>query len=171
MRTLTKREKLLVAALIGVAIIVIIYYVILPIASAASSSNNEGGTSTAKIQKLDALYEEYKRVRQEKTQLLSMLDAKNENTVTLIQQYAASNNIDKNIANTRRSQSNIQNKYIRITTEVKIEGVAIQPLIKFLSDLENGGGLIRVQYMRIAKGLKGTDTYDVLIKIDSFTNK
>jgi hypothetical protein len=171
MRILTKREKLLLAVLAVLALIVLINYIIIPVISSIGSVGDDKGTTSANIQKLNSLADEFRRTRQEKTQLLSMLDAKNENTVTVIQQIATTNNIDKNISNTRRSQQNIQNKYIRITTEVRIEGVAIQPLIKFLADIENSGGLVRIQSLRISKGLKGTDAYDSVIKIDSFTNK
>lgn len=174
MRVLTKREKMLLAVLAVLAAVVIVNYVIMPLASSIGSAGESGGGSTdsaADIDKIGRLADEYRRIRQEKTQLLTMLDAKNENTVTMIQQFATSNNIDKNISGTRRSQSNIQNKYIRITTEVRIEGVAIQSLVKFLADIENSGNLVRIQSLRISKGLKGTDAYDAVVKIDSFTNK
>ena len=72
---------------------------------------------------------------------------------------------------TKKSQANVQNKYIRVTTDVKLEGVAVGPLMKFIFDLERSSDLVRIQYLRITKGLKGTDTYDAIIKVDSFINK
>jgi hypothetical protein len=171
MRTLTKREKILIIILIASVAIWGIYSIARPILNAQKSSGLEKENAAGKIKKMDDLYDEYRRVRQEKTRILTLLDTKNENTATLIQQFAASNNIDKSVAYTRRTQSNVQNRFIRVTTEVKIEGVTIQPLIRFIGDIENSNGLMRVQYLRITKGLKGTDSYDALIKIDSFTNK
>jgi len=169
MRRLSKRERYLLFFLAIVAVGAIIY--------ALSSSTDSGTVKTKnaaggpeRIRTLERLAEEYRKVRQDKTRIQTLLDNKNENTTTLIQQWAASSNIDKNIGYTRRSQSNIQNKYIRITTELKLEGVAIQQYMKFLNDVENSDELLRVQYIRISKALKGTDTYDVLMKIDSFTS-
>jgi len=172
MRKLTDREKKLLYILGAVAAIALVYLLIIrPIMSYRSNTEKSTGDSISRLKKMEQLYDEYKRVRQEKTQYLTLLENKNEKTTELIQQWSTSNNIDRNIAYTRKSQSNVQNKYVRVTTDVKIEGVAIHPLIKFLYDIESSNELIRVQYIRINKGLKGTDTYDALIKIDSFINK
>jgi hypothetical protein len=171
MRALTKREKILIVILLVSIAVWGAYSIISPIVSAQKKGSVEKENAAGKIKKMDQLYDEYRRVRQEKTRLLTLLDTKNENTATLIQQFAATNNIEKSVAYTRRTQSNVQNRFIRVTTEVKIEGVAIQPLIRFIGDIENSNGLMLVQYLRITKGLKGTDAYDALIKIDSFTNK
>ncbi len=98
-----------------------------------------------------------------------MLDSKNENITSLIEQWAASADITRNIAYTRRTQTNIQNKYIRVTTDVKLEGIPIQKLLRFLYEVENSNTLLKISYLRIYQGLKGSDTYDVNVKIDSFT--
>ena len=172
MRKLTSREKKLLGVLGTIAALVLLYvFVISPALDLRTSSEKDAGDSASRLRKMDQLYDEYKKIRQEKTRYLTLLENKNEKTTELIQQCSTGNNIDKNIAYTRKTQSNVQNKYIRVTTDVKIEGVAIQPLIKFINDLESTSDLTRVQYIRINKGLKGTDTYDALIKIDSFINK
>ena len=172
MRTLTSREKKLLLALGIVAVLTLGYsFVIKPVMDYKASTSKHSGDNASRIKKMTALYDEYRKVRQEKNKYLTLLENKTEKTTELVQQCASSNNIDKNIAYTRKSQSNVQNKYIRVTTDIKIEGVSIQPLLKFIFDIENSNDLVRVQYLRINKGLKGTDTYDALIKIDSFINK
>ena len=172
MRKLTDREKKLLYLLGVIAAIALVYFFIIrPVMLYRSNTEKIAGDNISRLKKMEQLNEEYKRVRQEKTHYLSLLENKNEKTTELIQQWSTSNNIDRNIAYTRKSQSNVQNKYIRVTTDVKIEGVAIHPLIKFLYDIESSNELIRDQYVRINKGMKGTDTYDALIKIDSFINK
>jgi hypothetical protein len=170
MRKLTKRERVLLFVLAIIAVGAVIYSLSTSSSDSANDKPKDADGGSEKIQKLERLADEYRRIRQDKTRIQALLDNKNENTTTLIQQWAANSNIDKNIGYTRRSQSNIQNKYVRVTTEIKIEGVAIQQFLKFLNDVENSNDLLRVQYIRISKALKGTDTYDVLLKIDSFTS-
>lgn len=169
MRQLTQREKILVIVL-GISIaVVIVYYIVT--ASPASNSSGNTGDITSQMNRLSQLSEEYKQLRNDRVRYQSLLSSNSENTATLIQQISASNNIDKNIVYTKRNQSNIQNKYIKVTTDIKIEGVSIQPLINFLSEIDKSEGLIIISYLRINAALKGTGTYDALIKIDSYTGK
>ena len=75
-----------------------------------------------------------------------MLSKKDDNLTALVEQWAASAGITRNIDYTRRTQTNIQNKYIMITTDIKI-----------------------ISYLRIQQALKGRDTYDVNLKINNYT--
>jgi hypothetical protein len=171
MRSLSSREKLLIYVLSSVAAGALIYtFIVAPLLAPKTDKEGSSAGGPERLRRIERLSEEYKSIRQEKTQITSQLDNKNENTSALIQQWATSNGIEKNIAYTRRSQSTVQNKYIRITTDVKIDGVPFQPLIKFLNDVESSQELIRLQYIRINKALKGTDNYDVQLKIDTFTS-
>jgi hypothetical protein len=171
MRTLTKREKMLLLFLGGLVLVIVVVYIIMPSMNDSNGKSTPANDPAANLLKIEQLNEEYRKIRQDKTQIMSLLDAKNENTATLIQQYASSCSLDKNIAYTKRTQSNIHNSFVRITTDVKIEGAPIQQLLKFISNFESGNDLTRIQFLRITKGLKGTDTYDALIKIDTYTNK
>jgi Tfp pilus assembly protein PilO len=169
MRSLSTREKILIYVLSSVAAGALLYtFIISPLLTPKTDGGVSGGPE--RLRRMERLSEEYKSVKQDKNQILSQLDNKNENTSALIQQCASTNGIEKNIAYTRRSQSTIQNKYNRITTDVKIDGVYFQPLVKFLNDIESSPELVRLQYVRITKALKGTNTYDVQLKIDTFTS-
>lgn len=173
MRTLSQREKLLLKILLSVVILIIIYYlIILPlIGFIKSTGDNTGETGRNDLEKLERIYKEYRDIQQKKSAYMSILNKKNENTTSLIEQWAGSSGITKNIAYTRSSQSNIQNKYIRITTNIKVEGVAIHQFIKFLYEIENSDNMMKVNYLRIYPALKGTNTYDINLKIDNFILK
>ncbi|MFH0976668.1 MAG: type II secretion system protein GspM [Spirochaetota bacterium] len=172
MITLTKREKLLLKVLvICIAGIIIYYLIILPIMGLSSNSENKSKKYRDDIQKLESIYREYKDIQQRKSQYSALLDKKNENITSLIEQWATSSGIAKNIANTGSNQSFIQNKYIRISTDIRIEGVAIQQFLKFLYEVEHSDNLIKVSSLRIIPALKGTNTYDVSLKIDNFISK
>ncbi|MDY6967984.1 MAG: type II secretion system protein GspM [Spirochaetota bacterium] len=172
MLSLSQREKTLLKILITFILIVFIYFLIIsPIIDFINSSDEEMSDNIGNLNKLDRIYNEYMEISEKKSRYLKQLNKKNENITSLIEQWANSTNIASNIAYTRRTQSNIQNKYIRITTNVKFDGVAIQPLLKFIYEVENSGKLLKINYLRIYQGLKGTNTYDVILKIDSFTMK
>jgi type II secretory pathway component PulM len=170
MRKISQREKLLLQVLSGIMVLVIIYFLIIsPLMKLKSSGENELKSNLDNLNKIDKVYQEYKEIQQKKTQIKSLLDKKTENVTSMIEQWANSSNIAKNIAYTRRSESKMQNKYNRVTTDVKFEGVGIDKFLKFLYDLENSNILLKISYIRINQALKGANTYDVILKIDSFT--
>lgn len=169
MRTFNQREKLLIKILITVIVLAFAYFAILrPVINLVSKGDSDSQDAAKQIALLDSVYDEYKNVRQKKMNYATMLSSQNENISSQIEQWANSANISKNIAYTRRSQSNLQNKYVKITTNMKIDGVAIQPLLQFLYDIESSNKLIVISNITINQGLKGTNLYDVLLKIDSF---
>lgn len=170
MKELTQREKILLQVLIGIAALVAAYYlIILPLLSFAGDTESEMQANIKNIEKLEKIYNQYRDIQQKKSRYVSMLSKKNENTTSLVEQWATSTGIAKNIAYTRRNQTNIQNKYVRITTDIKIEGIAIQSFLKFLYEIESSDTLMRVNYLRIQQALKGTKMYDINLKIDSYT--
>ncbi len=172
MISLTKREKLLLKILlIFILGLIIIYLIVLPLIRLSGTSDDDVKKYTDDLEKLESIYKQYRDVQQKKANYILMLNKKNENTTSLIEQLTNSLNISKNIAYTRSNQSNIQNKFVRITTEVRIEGIAMQLFLKFLYEIENSDNLIKVNYLRITPALRGTNTYDVQLKIDNFISK
>ena len=169
---LNQREKTLLQVLVAIILIAIIYYLIIsPIIGFIQSSDEELKTNVENINRLENLYSSFRKIQQKKSRYISLLNRKNENITSLVEQWANSTGIARNIAYTRRTQSVIQNKYIRVTTNIKLEGVAIQLLLRFLYEIETSNKLLKISYFRIYRGLKGTKTYDVNFKIDSFTTK
>ncbi|MCU0821963.1 MAG: type II secretion system protein M [Spirochaetes bacterium] len=170
MINLTKREKTLLRVLAVVIIIAVIYLVAAGLVSYLGSSEDEMGDNIDKISKLDRIHQDYVEI-QDKIEAYKRQLSKSDNITSLVEQWSTSAGIAGNIAYTRRSQSKVQNKYTRITTNVKFEGVSIEPFLKFLYDVENSGELLNVSYLRLNPALKGTSTYDIDLKIDSFTSE
>jgi hypothetical protein len=172
MKKLTQREKTLLISLAAVLGITIIYFLIIsPLINMKQSGDTAVKSNIDKIIRMDKIYEEYKDIKQENSRYRLLLDKKNENVTTLIEQWSNSTGISKNIAYSRRSQTVLQSKFVRITTDMKIDGVSIEPMLKFLYEVENSNKLFKISYIRIQQALKGTDTYDVSLKIDSFTTQ
>ena len=169
---LTKREKLLLKVLLVIAAGTVVYYLVVsPLIGLMGNSEDDTKKNRDDLIKLEKIYKQYRDIQQKKIAYTAMLEKRNENTTSLIEQLANSTGIAKNIAYTRSSQSSIQNKYVRITVDIKIEGVAIQQFLKFLYEVENTDNLIKVNYLRINPALKGTNTYDVNLKVDNFIFK
>mgnify|MGYP000880644052 FL=1 len=167
---LTSREKTLLQVMAVFIGITFLYFVIIsPLIKYKQSSSNSMRKNVNSLSHFDNSHEQYKQIKQEKTFYLNLLNRKNENITSLIEQWANSTNISRNIAYTRRTQTNLQNKYIRITTDIKIDGVAIEPFLKFLYEVENSNNLLRISYLRMQQAIKGSNTYDVTLKIDSYT--
>lgn len=167
---LSTREKRLLKAFSAIAAGALVFMLVInPYLSMRESSRSSIAGSRRNLDRLEALYDEYREIKQQKSRYDALLGNREENITTLIEQWSASADVARHIAYTRRTQSNIQNKYLRITTDVKIDGVPIQKFLRFLHEIENSGRLLKVSYLRLYQGLKGADTYDVIMKIDSYT--
>ncbi len=170
MISLSTREKRLLKALGVVAGGAMVWgLVINPYLSLSETSRSSIAGSRQDLARLDSLYEEYRDVRQRKARYDALLSNREENITTLIEQWSASADVARHIAYTRRTQSNVQNKYLRISTDIKIDGVPMQKFLRFLYEMESSGRLLKVSYLRLYQGLKGADTYDVIMKIDSYS--
>jgi len=99
---------------------------------------------------------------------MSQLNRKDANITALVEQWAASAKVTRNIADTRSTQTNIQNKYVKITTTIKLDSVAIEPLLNFIYHIESSNLLLKINYIRIQEAIKGRNTYDVSLKISNF---
>ena len=169
-KNLTRREKRLLSILIAVSSLALIYlFIITPFLEFRESSEDLTQKNLQEIEKLDSLYSEFRDIKQKKTKYMALLNNKTVNINTLIEQWSNTANISKNIADIRGSQSTVQNKYLQVKTDIKLDAVPIQKLIRFLYEIENSNALIKINYLKIYQGLKDSDTYDVLLKIDSFS--
>jgi len=52
---------------------------------------------------------------------------------------------------------------------MKLDGVSIQSLLKFIYEIENSNKLVNISYLRINKSFKSPNLYDVNLKIESYT--
>ncbi len=169
---LSKREKTLLKILCGfLACVAAYYFIILPVIKLATDKSNGTETGRDEMDKLNKIYQEYREVQQKRSAFTAILNKKNENITSLVEQWANTAGIAKNIGNSRSSESNIQNKYIRITADVKFDSVAIQDFFRFLYEAENSDNLLKVNYLRIYPALKGTNTYDINVKIDKYVSQ
>lgn len=166
---LNKREKILVQVLIVFVGVLIIYFLIVsPFVSYRKKIASDFENNINQLKKLEKIYEKYKDVKDKKTKYDSLLNVK-KGVTTLIEENADSVNIRKNIVYTRDNPTNIQNKFKKVSTDVKFEGVDIKSFLKFLHKMENSNQLIKIDYIRINLALKGRETYDITIKFDSLT--
>lgn len=171
MINLTKREKILLRIFIVFVSVIAVYFAIIkPILSLKENTETQYKDNITKLSKLEAIYDQYKEIRQKKNQYEQMLQQSGGIT-SLIKEHAKSADIVKNITYTRENPGSVQNKYKKNSTEVKFEGVGIKSVMNFIYKIENSNRLLKISYLRIHQALKGKDMYDVIIKIDSLSNQ
>jgi len=171
---LTDREKILAGVLAVLVVITLLYYLVIsPLAGLRATARDRAFNTRARSDELQRIHAEIQTVRAGRAQYDSILADKNDNITTLISQFAATNDISQNLGNTTRSETNLQNKFTRITTDVKLEGAPIQAIIKMISDIENHEKMIIVESFRISavnlgKGQKTQGRYDAQLKINTY---
>ncbi len=167
---LSPREKKLLQILGGVVALTFVYFVIItPISNMRRSTEGGVREKIEGIAKIERIYAEYREVKQKKAQYMSQLGNKDANINSMIEQWASNAGVSGFIAYTRNTQTTIQNKYIMVTTIMKFDSVAIEPLLKFLYEVENSPMLLKISYLRMREAIKGANTYDVELKINTYS--
>ena len=169
MLNLSSREILLLRILLVLVIITALYYIVfLPVSSLRESIHAEYNTNIEKLSQLDSIYGEYNEVRQIKNRYDQLLQ-RSGGITSLIEQKAQENNISQNIAHTRENPGSTHGDYEIRSTEVKFESVDIGSALTFIHEIENTDRLLRITYLRIHEALRGGDTYDVILRIDTMS--
>ena len=164
---LNKREKILLQALVVVILGALTYFFIIsPLLDYSSSSQDETDSNISRLKKLEAINEQYQKIRKKRSKYQALVKS-TKGTTTLIEEHANSLNITRNKVYTRDRPSNIQGKYKKITTDVKFEGVDITSILKFIHKMENSNSLTRISYLRLNQALKSKNVYDATLKFET----
>ena len=165
---LSKREKRLISVLVSFIGVLAVYFIIVaPLIELKSGMDANKQSSMYSLQKLDHIYNEYRQVKSQRDHYERLLK-NNKGVSSLIEENAQKAGILSNKTSNRDSQANIQNKYKRISSRVKFEGVNIKSAFKFIYLMENSDKLIKVSSLRIKQAIKAKSNYDVDIKFDSY---
>jgi len=165
-----REKKLLIALILLVCCLILYFFLIRPIWNYTAAIEKKYEVNQADLNKLDKIYQKYKVTKDKRTRFLSLLN-KSRGITTIIEENARSVNILRNNVYTRDRPSNFQGKYKKTSTDVKFEGVDITSILKFIYQIENSNKLIKTSYLRISRGLKGKNTYDVILKFDSLSSQ
>ncbi|MFW6366444.1 MAG: type II secretion system protein GspM [Spirochaetota bacterium] len=167
--TVTEREKKMLYVLGAIVAFMALYYLVfIPVRNLTQAPDSSTHLEE-QLQELSDIHAAYSRTRNKRQKLERQLNDRNDAATANITRWADENGISGNIAYTRRTQTNIQNKYVRTNTDIKINGAPIQSLVGFIHDIEQSDDLVFITYVSFTKGLKSRKTYDALIKIHSFS--
>lgn len=165
---LSQREQKLLKILIGfICLIILFYAVIRPIMSAKSSAENSKNSGIERLNELEKIYRQYKEVK-DKLNENNRLMSDTRGVSSLVEENAEKTGMLSNKVYNRDRETNLQNKFKKITTEVKFEGVNITSALNFLYQMENANKLIRTSSLRINQAVKERNNYDITISFDSY---
>ena len=166
---LTERERKLATILsIAFGIVIIYYCIISPLSNLKSDLKNSVQNSQGTYAELSNIQNNLNELKEKRQKIEAIVNDKNDNIISIIRQIVAINNLTPNLTDVKSSPANVQNKMKKIVTTFKIEGANIQQLIKTVYDIENNEKMIRIESLNISKGLKGTDKYDLRLKLNTF---
>ncbi len=168
MLNLSKRELLLLKVFGALAGIFGLYFLIIsPVINLKSNIENQSEKNRGMLVELQSIYNEYTEVQSTKKRYEQLLK-NSKNIATSIEKIASDLNIKNNMAHNRDSQSKVQNKYTKISSDVKFEGIGMKEAIDFIHKIESSNALINISYLRISQAFKEKSTYDVTLKIDTY---
>lgn len=166
---LSDREKLLIKILIGMAIAVMVFYGIITPAMKISRTMSPSADYAKQLEEMQNLHSDYLSVKKENDGIEALLSKNTEGSATMIKNLAEKRGLKSAYLNT--TQTNIQNKYTRINTDIKVNSVSAQNLLEFINEVEQSEFLVEVNYLNITRGLEGRKEYDALIKFYTYTTK
>jgi len=166
---LSEREQILIRILIGMALAALIYYGIIIPSIMINKTASPSGEYERKAAELLKIHAEYLAAKKENDSIEALLAKNSEGSATMIKQLAEKRGINSAYLNT--TQTNVQNKYTRINTDIKINSVSAQNLLEFINEVEQSEYLVYVNYLNVTRGLEGRHDYDALIKFYTFTGK
>ena len=171
MLNLSSREKKLLSVLIIFLSLTMGYFFIyIPVSSIIESGKLEYKQNQNSLSKLDTIYNNYKNTKSKRSKLSSMLKIKGGELV-LIDELAKKYNILENKSSGNTTSSTVRNKYSKIKITLKFEGVAINPLLKFIQEIENSNRIIKVSRFRLSSAVKGRNNFDSWITLESYSLK
>ena len=166
---LSDREKLLIRILFGMAAAVLVFYGIITPLQKISSMTNPSSEFEKRALELQKYHADYREIKKENDSIEALLAKNSEGSAGMIKALAEKHGINSAYLNT--TQTNIQNKYTRINTDIKMNSVSSKSLLDFINEAEQSEFLIYVNYLNITHGLEGRSDYDALIKFHTFTGK
>ena len=168
---LSSREKRLLQLLAGVVGILVLYYGIIgPVMSLRESIDSTYQTSISRLNDLDTIYRQYREIREKKERFNQQL-RDTRGVSALVEENAQKAGILGNKTYNRDHETNLQNRFKKISTDVKFEGVNIKSAVDFLYYMENSNKLIKISSLRISQALKERSNYDVTVTFDSYKNQ
>jgi hypothetical protein len=119
------------------------------------------------MKKLDITYDEFSTAFERNKRIETMLKD-SQSPSAMIENIVSEMNIQNNKVYNRDNQTKIQNKYTKITSDVKFEGIDIRSALTFINRIENSDRITHISYLRIAQAFKEKKNYDVTLKIDTY---
>lgn len=165
---LSQRERMLLKILIGlVAAIALFYIIVKPMLSIKSSVESGRSAGVERLNELENLYQQYKTTQDKLAETNRLMDD-TRGVSALVEENAEKTGILSNKVYNRDKEANLQNKFKKITTEVKFEGVNIKSALDFLYYMENSGKMIHTSSLRINQAVKERSSYDVTLSFESY---
>ncbi|MDR3237161.1 MAG: hypothetical protein LBT84_01525, partial [Spirochaetia bacterium] len=116
----------------------------------------------------ESIYTQYKGIR-EKKENYDQLIKDSGGVAALVEENAGKAGIQNSKVYNRERETNMQNKFKKITAEVKFEGVNIKSALDFIYYMENSGKFIKTSSLRINQAVKERNSYDMTISFDSYS--
>jgi len=169
MISITKREKTLLQIFVFFLAGLGLYFLLIkPFLEQQKNIELSSNTNLVKLNQLEKIYKSYREVKHEKENLEKLL--KNSGGITsLIEEMARKTNILDKKAYSRDHPTNIKNKYKKITTDIKFESVPIESIVRFIYELEQSDKIIKIGYLKINEAIRDKKTYDITLKIETYT--
>ncbi|MCL1911190.1 MAG: hypothetical protein FWG13_03185 [Leptospirales bacterium] len=163
-----REKKLLIALCVLVAAVVLFYTVINPYINFRKSFTNSGDEARLRINELESIYAKYKNTQEIKNNYDRLMKG-NGTVLALVEDNANRIGVfNSKVYNRERDPVIIQNKFKKVTTEVKFEGIDIKAALDLIYSIENSDKFIKTSSLRISQGVRERSNYDITVVFDSY---
>ena len=153
---------MVIALGVALGLFLIWSFIVSPLLDSQNTTESNVTNSKLKLKQLDRIYEQFQKAKMKKRSMESKL--RHAGLLATVEENAKKFGIKPT---TNESQTNVKNKFKKFKTNVKFESVPITSLLKFIHSIENSNKLARITGLRIRLALKGRQTYDANLTIES----
>jgi hypothetical protein len=167
--TLSKREKLLIKVLLVIGTAAIFYLFILsPFQSAGLKNKDLLENSRRDISALHEIYQEFNKLTITEKEIEQKL-ATSINLIEKIDALSDQTGIKKQRTSLREEQGRQRNSVVVRSATVRFESIPLSSAIRFIAEMEQLPGLIRISQFTARKALKGGNVFDIAITYEHYT--
>lgn len=169
---LQRREKMAVAAAgAAVAIFLILQLIVFPVINRGDRLRKEIEAYRKGLQEMQALKSEYQSLSKYTNDMESGIKnrPKNFTLFSFIDKLSGTSGIKSNIVYMKPSSSNLKNSAFKLSTvEIKLTGLTMAQLTKFLHGIEDGGNRVWIKQISISKGDKNESLLNSVLQVETF---
>ncbi|WP_448874000.1 type II secretion system protein GspM [Desulfobulbus propionicus] len=165
MQLADREKKMVMLGGAALAVFVLVQFVIFPFVDQRSRLQKRLAGKEKAVAEMQLLRQQYQRINQQSGAMASLLDQREEgfSLFAFLEENAAESAVKERIVSMKPSESQEGEMQAQSRVEMKLQGVSLEQLLKFLERSESPENLVGIAKMTIQENTKEEGSLDVTL--------